>query len=75
MASGREKLRSEPQGRVALLVSEKMMGKTAEPQLKNSLSIGSKPVLLHSRDLEDLGGWLSIRGGRMGLGEMGECSF
>lgn len=62
----REKLQSEPLDRVALLVIEKMAGNNAEPQLKNSARIGFKLVLLHFGDLEDLGGWLSGRGGRKG---------
>lgn len=64
LASGGEKLPSEPLGREAYY--EKMMGKSAEPQLKNASRIGSKLVLLHSRDPGDLGGWLSIRGGGTG---------
>lgn len=63
----REKLQSEPLDRVDLLVSEKTIGNNAEPQLKNSARIGFKLALLHFGDLEDLGSWLSGRGGRSGI--------
>ena len=61
---GWRELRSEPVGEVALFVSEKMVGKNAEPRLKNSSRIGFKLVPLPSRDLKDRGGWLSGWEGR-----------
>lgn len=71
----REKLQSEPLDRVDLLVSEKMMGNNAEPQLKNSARIGVKLVLLYFGDLKTLEiGCLGREVGQV-LGELRECSF